>query len=78
MAHRLELAIKDALKETSFYLVDEMLLRLYYTYDKSPQKCWELEGIVSDLRDCFQFDDDGVRPMRASGSRWICHKLNVM
>ena len=78
MAHRLELAIKDALKETSFYLVDEMLLRLYYIYDKSPKKCRELEGIVSDLRDCFQFDDDGVRPLRASGSRWICHKLNAM
>lgn len=78
MAHRLELAIKDALKGTSFDLVDEMLLRLYYIYDKSPKKCRELEGIVSDLKDCFQFDDDGVRPLRASGSRWVCHKPNAM
>ena len=78
MAHRLELAIKDALKGTSFDLVDEMLLRLYYIYDKSAKKCRELEGIVSDLKDCFQFDDDGVRPLRASGSRWVCHKLNAM
>ena len=78
MAHRLELAIKDALKGTSFDLVDEMLLCLYYIYDKSAKKCRELERIVSDLKDCFQFDDDGVRPLRASGSRWVCHKLNAM
>ena len=78
MAHRLELAIKDTLKGTSFDLVDEMLLRLYYIYDKSPKKCRELEGIVNNLKDCFQFDDNGVRPLRASGSRWVCHKLNAM
>ena len=36
MAHRLELAIKDALKGTSFDLVNEMLLRIY---DKSAKKC---------------------------------------
>ena len=78
LAHRLELAIKDALKGTTFDLIDDMLLRLYYIYDKSPKKCRELEGIVSDLKDCFQFDDEGVRPLRASGSRWVCHKLNAM
>ena len=43
MAHRLELAIKDTLKEANFDLVDEMLLRLCYIYDKSPKKCRELE-----------------------------------
>jgi len=78
IAHRLELAIKDALKGKSFDLVDEMLLHLYYIYDKLPKKYRELEGIISDLKDCFQFDDDGVRPLRASGSRWVCHKLNAM
>ena len=39
MAHRLELAIKDALKDTTFNLINEMLLRLYYLYEKSPKKC---------------------------------------
>ena len=38
LAHRLELAIKDALKGSSFDLIDEMILRLYYIYEKSPQK----------------------------------------
>ena len=29
LAHRLELAAKDALKNTSFELIDEMLLKLF-------------------------------------------------
>ena len=55
-----------------------MLLRLYYLYEKSPKKCRELEGIMADLRECLEFDDAGVRPVRGSGSRWISHKLNAM
>ena len=78
LAHRLELAIKNPLKRTTFDIIDDMLLRLYYIYDKSPKKCGELEGTVSDLKDCFQFDDKGVRLLRASGSRWVCRKLNVV
>ena len=39
MAHRLELAVKDALKGTAFDAIDEFLLRLYYLYEKSPKKC---------------------------------------
>ena len=38
-AHRLELAIKDALKRTYFSDVDEFLLRVYYVYSKSTKKC---------------------------------------
>ena len=34
-AHCAELAVKDALKGTCFNLIDEMLLRLYYIYEKS-------------------------------------------
>lgn len=68
LAHRLELAIKDALKSTSFDLTDDMLLRLYYIYEKSPKKCRELEEIVTELQQCLQFDSAGVRPVRANGS----------
>ena len=45
---------------------------------KNPQKCRELEEVVADLRQCVEFDDAGVRPLRASGSRWVSHKLNAM
>ena len=37
LTHRLELAVKDALKGTCFELIDEMLLRLYYLCEKSPK-----------------------------------------
>ena len=74
LAHRLELSIKDALSNISFDLHDE----LYYVYEKSPKKCKELETIISDLKECFQFDDDGVRPVRACGTRWVSHKVNAM
>ena len=70
LAHRLELSIKDALIGTSFDVIDDMPLKLYYLYEKSPEKCRELAEISSDLKDCLTFDD-GTRPLRASGSRWI-------
>ena len=36
-ARRLELALKDALQPTSFAQVDDLLLRIYYLYEKSPK-----------------------------------------
>ena len=43
LAHRVELAVKDSLKRKLFDDIDEMLLRLYYIYEKSPKKCRGLE-----------------------------------
>ena len=80
LAHRLELAIKDALKGSFFDLIDEMLLRLYYFYEKSLKKCRQLEDITDQLKECLSMDSacKGKRPIRASGSRWIAHKLGAM
>ena len=78
LAHRLKLAVKDALNDSCFDSIDDMLLRLYYIYEKSPKECLELEGIITDLKECFELDDTGVTPVRASRSRWISHKLNAM
>ena len=50
LAHRLELGSKDALKGTYFEGIDDILLRLYYIYTKSPKKCRELNDIVTDLQ----------------------------
>lgn len=33
---------------------------------------------MSDLKECFSFDDNRLKPVRASGSRWVAHKLNAM
>jgi hypothetical protein len=46
LSSRLELAIKDAFHGACFTLIDEMFLRLYYLYEKSPKKCRNLESIV--------------------------------
>ena len=77
MAHRLELAVNDAFKKTSFDLVDEMLLRLYLLYENSPKKCRQLEDVVVELKECLSIEDDGTRTIRASGLRWISHKWNA-
>ena len=78
IAHMLELAVKDALKKTSFDLVDEMLFRLYLLYENFPKRCRQLEDIVVELKECLSIEDGGTRSIRASGSRWICHKWNAM
>ena len=78
LAHRLELAVKDALKGTAFDANDDMLLKLYYLYEKSPKKCRELEEVISDMKNCITFNDVGSRPVRVSGSRWVSHKLSAM
>ena len=82
LAHRLELAVKNALKGTvlqlTFDVVDDMLLKLYYTYEKSPKKSREVAEIVSDLKECITIDEGGIKPIRASGSRRVSHKLNAM
>ncbi len=78
LAHCLELAVKDAFNNTPFNHIDDMLLKLYYLYEKSPQKCHQLEDIINDWKECLAFDDFGTRPVRASVFRWIAHKWNAM
>ena len=64
LAHRLELAVKDALKGTTFDVVDDMLLKLYYLYEKALKKCRELAEFVSDLKECISIDEGGIKPIR--------------
>lgn len=66
------------LKSTAFDVVDDLLLKLYFVYEKSAKKSRELEDIVSDQKECFSFDDNRVKPVRARGYRWVAHKLNAM
>lgn len=79
LAHRLELALKDALNGTLFKTVDEMLLRVYYLYKNSPKKCHELDEVIAALRPCLEPGDlpneGGSRPLRACGTRFVSHKV---
>ena len=57
LAHRLELALKDALKATFFTSVNELLLQIYFLYEKSPKKCRELTEVVDELRKCLEVSE---------------------
>ncbi len=67
--------MKDALKGTAFDAMNDVLLKLYYLYKKSPK---DAESSRKSLKECLCFDDSGVKPVRASGSRWVRHKLSAM
>lgn len=60
------------------YSQNEMLLRLYFLYEKSPKKCHELLDIVDDLKDVFEVPKGGNLPARAHGSRWINYKRKAL
>jgi len=77
-AHRLELACKNAFSSCLFHDIDDMLLRLYYLYEKSPKKCRELSDLVNDLKEVFEFPEGGNLPVRAHGSRWITYKRRAL
>ena len=77
-SHRLELACKDAFSSQLFSAVDDMLLRLYYLYSKSPKKLRELADVVDLLKDVWEVPEGGHQPLRSHGSRWIAHKRNAL
>ena len=82
LAHRLELSLRDALKNTLFTAVDEMLMRVYYLYEKSPKKCCELEWAILELKACLTEEEmstqGGSRPIRACGAHFISHKVAAL
>ncbi len=78
VAHRLELALSDALKTTEFKEVDDMLLKMYLLYNKAPKKLRQLEELHDLYQQTMEFDEGGVKPKKSSGSRWISHKLAAM
>jgi len=51
---------------------------LFILYERSPKKCCELKDIVIDLQQYPTFTGDGIKPVRAGGTRWISHKLSAM
>ena len=70
-AHRLELACKNAFSSSLSTNIVEMLLRLFYIYEKSPKKSHELTNIVDNLQGVFEFPRGGHLPVRLHGTRWI-------
>ena len=71
--HLLELAIKDAFIESTFYSnIDEMLSKLYWLYQKSPKKLTQLKELSQ------AFEKSIPKPAKADGTRWIDFKFQAM
>ena len=77
-AHRLELACKNVFQSPLYTLIQEMLLRLYYLYERSPKKSRELDSITESLKEVFVLPKGGNRPVRSQGTRWISHKRRAL
>ena len=77
-AHRPELACKTALTGILFKDVEDMLMRLYSIYERSPKKSRDLIGVIEELRHVFEFPKGGDLPVCAQGSRWITQKRKAL
>ena len=61
--HRLELAVQDAFKGVkAFEDVDEMLLKLFYYYQKSPKRLRDLRSFAEN------FEETVPKPKKACGT----------
>ena len=59
IAHRLELALPDALKDTIFKDINEMLLRIYYLYQKAPKKLTQLRDLHETFKGTMDYLEGG-------------------
>ena len=82
LGNRQELSLKDALKTMFFASIGELLLQVYFMYEKSPKKCRELEIVAEELRACLEPSEmpsqGGSRPLRACGTRFVAHKVATL
>ncbi len=77
LSHRLELAIKDALKN-DMEEIDTAMRDLFYTYQNSGKRLRELRVLHEILKDVYEFENEEVKPTKSTGTRWIDHKLRAM
>ena len=77
LSHRLELALKDSLSD-AMSDINEVLTFLFYLYKKSSKKLRELRQLHMALKDVYSFENNQVRPSKASGTRWIAHVMRSM
>ena len=64
IAHRLELSLSDALKDTEFKEVDTMLLQLYLLYRKAPKKFRQLKELHDIYKETLEFEGGGIKPKK--------------
>ena len=76
-SHRLELALKDALNDC-MEPVETSLMNLFCLYKQSYKKHRELKNLYELLQGKFEMFTAKVRPLKASRTRWIDHKIGAM
>ena len=76
LSHRLELAIKDALKK-DMEEIDTVMRDLFYTYQNSGKRLRELHALYEILKDVYEFENGEVKPAKSTGTCWIDHKLHA-
>eukprot|EP00057_Strongylocentrotus_purpuratus_P017041 XP_011671515.1 PREDICTED: zinc finger protein 862-like [Strongylocentrotus purpuratus] len=70
--HRLELAAKNAFEKTYMDEISEMLLSMYYVYQKSPKRLRELRTLGEVMEEVV------TKPEKAHGTRWLQHKSRAL
>ena len=58
--------------------VETSLMHLFYLYKQSSKKHRELKNLYELLQGQFEMFSAGVRPLKASGTRWTDHKIGAM
>ena len=72
VAHRLELALNNAFKGMTFNDNEDLLLRLYYLYKKSPKKLRQLKQLCELYKES-DFSEGGYRPKKESDNFLLLH-----
>ena len=58
--------------------IERVLNLLYNMYKKSSKKWREIQEFFQLMKNDFDFEDSGLRPTKAYGTRWISHHLNAL
>ena len=70
--NRVELAFKDVFTTIHFKNIEEMLVKLYYLYQRNPKHLRELQGLSEAC------DMSLPKPTKCNGTRWIDHKYRAL
>ena len=77
MSHRLDLILKDSLKDP-VKVVDTALQNLSYIYQKSSKRLREVRELFSVTKEGVELENKQVKPHKTGGKRWTNHKVKAM
>ena len=66
------LRVPILIKLTNFYYISTTCIK------RSPKKLRELSDIHDLVKESIEFDASGIKPVKASGTHWIAHKVGAL